>query len=313
MNKEFVKKKIKQYSYISLGVIVMAIGFYFFLSPVALCTGGVMGLSIIFEPLYSRLSWFTPSIFIYFVDIVCLIVGGLLLGKEFFIKTIYASLLSPTVVFILERTCDQYFFLRTISDFDVSNPGTSTYIVCTVVSILLIGFGIGIAIKNHGSTGGMDVIQKILSKYLHIPLSKTMYLTDWVLVIIAGFSFFGTNTFGYNIERVLFGSLAVIGTGYVTDLIALNAKNRRTAYIITTMPTAVRDVIYTNLDRGVTFTDCVGAYTGQGKTMVICTLDKNEAYILKDLILEVDPNAFSFITSCKEVVGEYVAKRKIIW
>ena len=212
MNKNFLLKKLKQYSLITFGVALMSIGFYFFLDPVNLCIGGVMGLATILKPFYSRLGdWFTTSIFMYIIDIICLIVGAICLGKDFFVKTVYATLLSPTIILLLENTCDQYFFLQSISDFSiidgVISVGTSTYIVCLAVSIICVGLGIGIAIKNNGSTGGLDVVQQILSKYCHVPYSISMYLTDWVIVFIAGFNVFhGLPGFGYNLELVLFGS-----------------------------------------------------------------------------------------------------------
>lgn len=311
MNKKTFQQKFTQYFLISFGVVLMNIGFYFFLDPINLCMGGVMGLATILKPFYSKLgSWFTTSIFIYMADIICLIIGAIFLGRDFFLKTIYATLFSPTVVLLLEKTCDPYFFLNNISDFSVVdgmvNAGTSTYIVCVSCSIILVGAGIGISIKNNGSTGGIDVVQKILSKYFHIPYSYTVYMTDWVIVFIAGFSIFhGDMSFGYNIETVLFASLGVVGNGYVIDTIVLNAKSRRTAYIITSKPDEIKNIIYEKINRGVTYSKVEGSYTGESYTMLICTMDKNEAYKIMPMVEECDPKAFSFVTSCKEVKGEY--------
>lgn len=297
MNKEKFKHLIIQYLWISLGVIILNIGFYFFLEPSKLVTGGMLGISIILEPFFNNIgSWFTTSIFIYIVNIICLLAGGLLLGKDFFLKTIYASLFSPTVIFILEKTVSPNLIMQTVS------PG-GYYIVALICSSILCGIGIGIAIKHNGSTGGMDVIQRIMSKYLKIPMSKTMYLTDWVVVFLAGFSFVGG--FAYNIELVLYGSIAVFACSYIVDVIVLNAKSRRTAYIITNLHNEIKNIIFEKFDRGVTLCDVKGGYTGDLKTMVICTLDKSEAYRLRDVVSEIDPSAFTFITSCKEVVGEY--------
>ena len=176
-------------------------------------------------------------------------------------------------------------------------------LIALICGGLLCGVGIGIAIKNNGSTGGMDVIQRCMSKYLKVPYSKTMYLTDWVVVFISGFSFSGG--ISYHIEGVVYGVIAVLATSIIIDTIVLNVKSRRTAYIITDHPIEMRDAIYKNIKRGVTFIDCEGGYTSNLHTMVVCTLDKNEAYRLTDYVKAVDPKAFSYITSCKEVIGEY--------
>ncbi len=302
--KIIIKRKLNQYFQISLGVFLLDVGFYFFLDPAKLVTGGMLGLAIVLEPALQSIGpWFTTSIFLYIVNIITLIIGGILLGKDFFIKTIYASLFSPTVMLILEQTLSPTLVMDTVSQ-------SGYYIIALVCGSILTGLGIGIAVKNNGSTGGMDVIQKIMSKFLHVPMSKTMYLTDWVVVLISGFSFVGG--VAYHIELVIYGFVAVFACSIIVDMIALNARSRRTAYIITEHPIEVRDIIYQNISRGVTFCEVQGGYTGRERTMVICTLDKNEAYRLTDYIKEVDPKAFSFITSCKEVVGEYVKNKSLL-
>ena len=266
-----------------------------------------MGLAILFTPLINHAwSWFSPSIFMYIIDIIALLLGLIFLGKEFFIKTIYATLLSPSIIFIFERFLDENYFINTMDEH------TMQMIVCLICGTLLSGVGVGIAIKNNGSTGGMDVFQKIMSKYMKVPMSVTMYFTDWVIVIFAGFIIRNEGfTYVYQIEYVIFGSIGVIIQAYIIDFICLSAKSRRTVYVITDNPNGIKDLIYKELDRGVTFSKVVGAYTDIERTMVICTMDKNEAYRITSMISEYEPEAFTFVTSCKEVRGEY-EKRGII-
>ena len=175
-------------------------------------------------------------------------------------------------------------------------------LICLFLGALLTGGGVGIALRNNGSTGGIDVIQKMISKYAKIPLSQTMYFTDWVIVLFAGLKF---TPFSYSIEYVVYGSIAVIVEGFIIDYIALSIKPRRTVYVISDNPQSIKDLIYSELDRGVTFSPVMGAYTNKERTMVICTMDKNEAYRIVGMISKVDPKAFTFVTSCKEVRGEY--------
>lgn len=299
MNKAYIKKRIVQYIYIALGVIILDFGFYFFTEPKGLVLGGMMGLSVIFEPLYSRIGpWFTSSIFLFIANGIALVIGGIMLGKDFFLKTIFSSIFSPLVIFIFERThCDANFFLKEVSD-----PGQ--YIIAILCSIITAGFGMGLALKNNGSTGGLDVIQKILSKYLHIPYSYTMYFTDGVIVFASGFVF--VNGFSFNIEMVIYGIVGVYGISLLIDRIVLRARMRRTAYIITEKPQEIRDFIYAKTDRGVTFVDAKGGYTGIEKTMVVCTMEKNEAYKITESLSEIDPHAFCFISTTREIVGDYL-------
>lgn len=298
MNKEKLKKRAIQYAYIALGVIILDFGFYFFTNPAHLVFGGMMGVSVILEPYYSKLgSWFTSSIFLFIANGIALIIGGILLGKDFFLKTIFSTVFSPLVVFIFEQTCHADFFLK-----DVSVGGY--YIVAVLCSVITSGVGLGLALKHNGSTGGLDVIQKILSKYCHIPYSKTMYFTDWVIVLFSGFVFIGG--FAYHIEMVIYGFVGVYGISLLVDMIVLRARVRRTAYIITEHPMEVRNLIYEKTDRGVTFVEASGAYTGDKKTMVVCTMEKNEAYKITELLHEVDPKAFCYVSTTREIAGDYL-------
>lgn len=297
MNKEYIKKRIIQYLYIALGVILLDFGFYFFIEPAKLVFGGMMGISIIFEPYYTQIgTWFTSSIFLWIANGITLIIGGIMLGRDFFLKTIFSTIFSPLVIFIFERTCDPYLFLGNVSS-------SGFYLISLICGIFFSGLGLGCALKHNGSTGGLDVIQKILSKYLHIPYSKTMYFTDWVIVILSGLAF--TNSFSYNIELVIYGIIGVYGISLIIDMIVMKAKPRRTAYIITEMPEEVRDFIYRTTNRGVTFVDANGGYTGDKKTMVISTLDKSEAYKITEGLKDIDPKAFCYVSSTREIVGVY--------
>lgn len=305
MQKTKIKKRFIQYLFISLGVLIVDIGFFFFLDPAKIVIGGTMGLSILFTPFIQQVwPWFTNSIFLYIIDFIALLCSLIFLGKDFFLKTIYATALSPSIIFVFERCFDPEFFF-----FDNPVGEVTGKITALIAGVVLFGIGVGIALKNDGSTGGMDVFQKIISKYLHIPISYSMYITDWVIVFAAGFVKDASLTYHYQLPSVLFAFIGVFVEAYIIDAICLSARSRRTLYVITTIPDAIKQYIYDELDRGVTFTNVTGAYSGENKTMVICTMEKNEAYRITSEIMKIDPNAFMFVTSCKEVKGEYVKRR----
>ena len=297
MSKKEILKKVKQFLFVALGVILLDIGFYFFMTPSKIIMGGMTGLSILLEPIYGKVGdWFTPSIFLFIVNTITLIIGGILLGKDFFIKSVFSSLFSPLVVFIFEKTVDPNLFLQYVS-------GSGYYIISLICGSGLAGLGLGIALKNNGSTGGLDVIQKIMSKYMKIPYSKTMYLTDWVIVFLSGFTFVGG--FKFNIEMVVYGILGVLGVSMIIDAFLLKARSRRTLHVVTTKPEEIRDMLYKEVDRGVTYLSAQGAYTGVTRTMVVCAMEKHEAYKIMDLIDSIDPEAFCYVTKTKEIIGKY--------
>ncbi len=301
MDKNKILKFIHQYMFIFLGIVLYDVGFYFFLSPAKIVTGGMSGLAIILEPYLQQIgTWFTTSIFLYIVNGICLILGLIFIGKDFFLKTVYATLLQPTVLLIFELTMNSNYFVDSITN--------NIELICLLCGSILAGVGIGLAIKFNGSTGGMDVIQKIISKYFNVPISVAMHVSDGVVVFISGFVF---NPFAFRIEKVVYGLIGVFAIAYIIDFIALSLKPRRTMYVITKKPNEIKELIYKEINRGVTFSSVYGAYSGEELTMVICTMDKNEAYRMTSKINNIDKEAFTFVTSCKEVKGDYT-KRGII-
>ena len=288
-----MKTKIRAFLGITIGVMLISIAYYFFLEPANLVTGGVTGIMILFKPILP----FEPSILMYILNISLLIIGLFTLGKDFFLKTCYASVLSPTIILIFEETLESDMILKGV------NP-SNWYLISAVVSCVLMAVGLGICFRVNATTGGMDIVQKIMTKYLHIPYSKTMYLTDWVIILVSGFFIKDANVI-YGIEGVVFGILVVYGVGYIVDYIALDAKSRRTAYIITSKPKEMKEMIFSCTKRGVTECDVRGGYTNKDLVMLICTLDNAEAYKLKEYIHKIDSEAFTFMSQTKEVIGEY--------
>lgn len=287
-----MKKHIIQTLWILFGVLLMVIGYYFFYTPTNLVNGGTSGIAIIVDDFIKFPTW----LFLYILDGILLIIGLILLGKEFFFKTIIATIAFPAIEGLFEKWFDPNFFFK-------SGNVESSYFVACVVGAIFTGVGIGICFRNNGTTGGMDVVQKSMSKYLHIPYSLAMYLTDTFIILLGGFFISGKGN--YDIEMVVYGVINLIGVGYIVDFIASNAKSRRTAYIITNKPIEIKEMIYKNIDRGVTICDVRGGYTDDLKTMIICTMDKSESYRISEWIKEIDEDAFTFITSTKEVSGNY--------
>ncbi len=293
-----MKTKLKQYLFVAFGVLLMDIGYYYFYNPVNLVAGGVTGLSIIFKPLLENIGM-SQSTFLYIIEAICLLLGLVLIGKDFFFKTILASVLSPTFVLLFETISSQDLIINTVEN---------KLLIAFICGASLQGIGIGICLRNNGSTGGLDVIQKAISKYSKVPYSIAMYLTDWVIVILSGLSYSIPLT--YDFEIVLFGFLSVALAAYIIDMITLNARSRRTAYIITNKPDLVKAYIFEHIGRGCTESLVKGSYTNEDKTMIICVLNKNESYKLREDLKEIDEDAFTFFTSTREVIGEYANKPK---
>lgn len=277
-----------EYFQITLGVILMTLGFYYFLLPMNLVIGGVMGLAVIFQ------KFINPSYFMYIANIGLLVFGLWLLGKSFFVKTIFGTIASPTIVLILDLLgADQFFIINQFSD--------SKMLLASISGSILVGFGLGIVFRNNATTGGIDVLQTILHKKFHYPYNVVFYATDGA-VILLGLLYF------QNAENFIYGLAAIFITSYVISNVSIKGRAGQTMFIITKNPELIRDTIYEHIDRGVTIIDAQGGYSKEAKKMLVCTMSQRELNMMRELIEIVDQDAFTFMTQTKEAVGRGFSK-----
>lgn len=284
------KQRIMEILQITLGVFIVSIGFYFFFSPENLVTGGVSGSSIIFEKL-ANASKTAVSIFMFALNGVLLIVGGLALGKEFFYKTFYGTLLLPFLIFLYSLFIpDNFNILGSI------DSTTSRYLIAAVTGAFCTGLGLGLVFKNNATTGGTDVLQQILHRKMKIPYSIALYLTDGI-VILGGLLVFG-------IEPTFYAIFALSIAGFVIDKVMISGRSGYTVFIVTTDYHNLKDAIYSKINRGITKVPVIGGYSEIDKDMIICTITRNQLYQIKSIISDIDPNAFTIITKTSESVGQ---------
>lgn len=284
------KAKWREVIEITAGVILMSVGFYFFLLPFNLIIGGVMGVSVILQDVIPI------STFMYIANTVLLIIGFIFLGKVFFIKTIYATLLSPTIIFILERLVSQDFFVKHLTE--------SPLMISALFGGIFLGVGIGIVFRSNATTGGIDIIQNILNKYLHIPFSTAIYLTDGIIILYAIL---------INFQLGLYALGSMILTALIVDKLSIEGKSGYTVFIITNYAELMQEKIFLELERGVTLVDAMGGFSKEKKTMIVCTVDRNQLYLFKRIIKQVDPKAFTFVTRTKEALGEGFSREVASW
>ena len=294
-----MKKHLKVYLNIFIGVVCIAVAYYFLFLPLNIVTGGVTGITIIFANLFKD-EFFSSSILIFILNMIFLVIGLLLLGKEFFVKTLFGSILLPLVIGVFELLKIPSDYLFTI---DQSILGVATemnyisqIILAVILGSILTGVGLGLCFRVNATTGGMDIVQKVIAKYFHIPYSKTVYITDGIVVLIALIVF--------GVELTMYNLISIYLIGIFVDLVHMGGASRRTAFILSKKNEEIKKVIIDKLVRGVTVVPSNGGYSGDSYEMLICTLSRNESYLLKDLIYEIDPVAFTFFVTAKEVYGD---------
>ncbi|QWB95650.1 YitT family protein [Mycoplasmatota bacterium] len=284
------KAKVREILEITLGVVIMSLGFYFFLLPLNLIVGGVMGISVLLQNVIP------VSVFIYIANILLLIVGLIFLGKVFFMKTFYATILSPTIIWVLEKTVDANLLMQYMTE--------SPLLIAALFGALSVGVGLGMVLRNNATTGGIDVLQKMLHKYLNIPFHWALYLIDGTIILVALFLDF---------QNGLYAIGTMLLSGVIIDRISIEGQSGFTAFIVTNESDKIKDQVYKLLDRGVTISKVFGGYSREEKDMIICTVDRRQLYHFTHIIKETDPKAFTFVTRTKEALGNGFSRELAVW
>ncbi|MBN2604484.1 MAG: YitT family protein [Bacilli bacterium] len=285
MNKKLkVVSRIERYFMISLGIILMVAGFYYFILPAELVVGGVTGLGLVIYELYG----FSISLTVFFLNAFLLFLGLILLGKRIFLRSIYGSLLFPLVLFIMEE------FLPLIN---YQNDN----LITVMFGGFFLGLGFGLVIKYGGTSGGTDIPIRILNKKFKIPLSISIYSVDGIIILLGVIVFYSQ----YGINTGLYALMIMFISGKVADMVIVGSDTKKAVQIITEKPQEIKEAIYKLVDRGITEVEIKGGYSKIIKTMLITVITKQEYYFIRNTIAGIDENAFVYVTPATEIHGDF--------
>ena len=282
------KRRVKDIININIGLLVATFAFSFFLDPNRLVIGGTGGIGTILN----ALTPLNTSLVILILNIILLLISLLTLGKAFFIKTVYASLMYPVFTFLWSLLFNVLF-----KNESPLTDGSIDMTLIIIISSLLMGAGIGLTIKSGASTGGVDIIQYILLKYLHMPLSVSLIVVDGSIVVL------GTILL-HNYSLLLYAVVFIYISGLAMDAVVYNGFNKRAVHIISEHNEEIKQRILYDFERGVTNINVIGGYTNQERSELVCVLSNGEFYRLKGIIREIDPKAFYYVVRASEVGGE---------
>lgn len=310
---KITKKHIKDFLTINLGVFLMATAYSILIDRNKLVIGGVGGIATILSNAITGLK-INSSFIILIINLVLLLIALIFVGKKFFLKTLYTSLIYPVYVFMFEKiilllqdvvpdlSLTKEELAIKLSDIALGQNAANaimagSYLLVIIFGAVISGFGLGLALKKGASTGGVDIIQQILLDRFKIPFSISLLMIDGTIVTVAAIYF-------KDFFMILYGFLFIYLSGVVLDAIVFSGFNSRAVYIITSDPEAVKNKIYSVLERGVTEIYSRGGYRQEDKKMLVCVMSNNEFYKMKTLILEIDKRAFIFVARVSEVHGE---------
>jgi uncharacterized membrane-anchored protein YitT (DUF2179 family) len=276
-----MRKIIKEYIYITIGIALVTVGLYFFLIPNDLAVGGVSGLAMI-------INWYMPGVTIgaimLVLNVILFIIGFIFIGANFGVKTIYSSLGLSGMVWVLEKF------------YPMSGTITNDLFLELIFGILFGAVGLGIVFNQNASTGGTDIIAKILNKYFNLDIGKALLLADFFITILAILAF------GPKIG--MYAMLGVIINGFTIDAVIAGMNIYKKIEVVSEKGEEIKKFIIEELNRGATLYTAKGAYTNEEKEIITTVLDKKQFIKLKNHIKEIDKKAFIITYNVHETLGE---------
>lgn len=273
-------KIIKEYLGITIGVLLVAIAIEYFYLPNNIAAGGITGLAIIIN---NYVPWIPTSILVLGLDSILFVIAFILIGGKFGGKSLYASLNLSIGMWLIEK------FLE-------PKAITNDLIIATIFGTLLTALGMAIVFNSEASTGGTDIIAKILNKFFHIEIGKSLLVVDFIVTIL------GAITFG--IDKGLYSLLAVIMSGLIIDKIINGFRECKEITIISIKSDLIAKYITDELERGCTFLKGIGGYSGAETKVLYTVLSRNEFIKLKQFVIQNDKTAFITVGEVYEVMGE---------
>lgn len=262
-------------------VAILALNYNLFLSPNNFVIGGTSGLAIILKKLFGL----EPAIFIGISSVLLIILALIFLGWKETRRSIIGSILYPLFISI---TTPLAKFLIPYLEFD------STIIVVLIAGILC-GVANGLIYKTGFNTGGSDVVMKIINKYAKVPEGKAVFSIN-IVIMLFGLIIFGANKFIYSLIILFINTMLI-------DRIIIGVSNSKLFFIYTKEEEKIKTFIMDELKTGVTIFNAKGGFSGESSHVLMCVVPNRDYYLFKEMVLEMDENAFFVINDCYEVTG----------
>ena len=271
------RELVKEIIILTAAVAIIAAAVFFFLIPSHAAVSSISGLAIVL----SNVIPLTVSEITFILNVVLLIIGFLLCGKEFGVKTVYTSIMLPVFMKLFE----------VIWPDNQSMTGDATLDV--VAYVFLVSVGLSILFNRNASSGGLDIVAKIMNKFLHIELGKAMSLAGMCVAL--------SSALFYDKKTVVLSVLGTYVNGLILDYFIFGQTEKKRVCIIMKKEEEVRDFILHTLHSGATIYEAYGAYHMDMHHEIITIVDKNEYQKLMAYMNETDPDAFMTIYTVKEI------------
>lgn len=274
-------KKLREYFLITFGVFLVSLAAELFFAPNNIAAGGVIGISIIINHFFPLLEIGTLSLI---MNGILFIIAFIVIGGKFGGKTIYASLVMSLILWIMGK----FQFPPSIMTHDL--------FLASAFGTMISAIGMGITFNQRASTGGTDIIAKIINKFAHIPIGKALLAVDFIITLFSAISF--------GIEVGMYSLLSVIFNGMIIDWYIEGFNVCKQVIIISSKNNIIKKFIIDELDRSCTIFKGKGGYRSDDTDVLYTVINRREFIKLKDYIRETDNRAFITVGEVHEVLGE---------
>ena len=281
------KKMLKEYAIITAGIFVVAFAVYFFLMPSNVVIGSMAGLIMV-------ISEFIPlkiSVLTFIANSILLTIGFLLIGKEFGAKTVYCSLLMSVYLAIFEILFPNF------------TSFTNDQFLDALCYLVVVSVGLALLFNANASSGGLDIVAKLMNKFLHIEMGKAMAFSGMVTA--------ATSVLVYDSKSVILSILGTYANGLVIDYFIDGFNKRRHVCILSKEHEKIQAYIVNELKQGVTLYKAIGGYKNDEKIELITILDRVNYAKLLQYVHSVDEHAFMTVSTTNEVIGHWNIKNKL--
>lgn len=281
LNQKGLFDKLNEFFLINVGLLLVAAGIVFFKAPNKFATGGVSGIAIIVNNFFPGAP---VGLLMLIINVALLGLGLWVIGFGFGTKTTYSTIALAGMVWGLQRL------------FPLKHSLTGDMMLELLFGIFLPAIGSAIIFNCNASTGGTDIVAKILSKYTHLHIGKTLLISDFLIAVVAG------ATFGIKIG--MYSVLGLVMKAFLVDLVIEGLNISKYIIIICSKPEAVKEYIVNALHRGATVYRATGAFTSEEKQVITTVVNRRQAIKLRSFVREVDPSSFVTISNVSEIVGK---------
>ncbi len=277
--KRKILKSTVDFFMMAIGSFLYALSVTVIIDANMLSAGGVTGISTLIH----HFTNLPTGLLLFIINIPILILGFVKLGGKFIVKTALATVLVSISLEITERFIPTY---------------KTDNILAAIFGGIIMGLGLSLVFMRGGTTGGVDIIAKVINRrFRHLTVGRVLLTMDGLVILLTAFAY-------RNIETALYSVIAIFVSSKVMDTVLYGSDKGKIIYIVTSSPEEISKQIIERVGRGVTMLNARGAYTGKERQMLMCTVRLNEVSAVYSVVDELDKNAFIVVGEAGEIIGE---------